>query len=110
MEKTSLKKFKERSENILEKAKDIRERKAPEYSGDEDFHQNFKTASKYLGVRPITVATVYLWKHISSIFSYSKEEDIPQSEPMETRFADAINYLLIVYSLYIEEKEGKEDK
>lgn len=104
-EGTSLEEFQGRSEKILEKAKEIRKSKNPAYAGEHDFHQNFKTIAKYLEIRPIAVASIYLWKHISSILSYAKDEEVPQAEPMETRFADCINYLLILYSLYIEEKE-----
>lgn len=101
--KTTLNQFNERVEDLLSEAKDIREEKNPSYSGEDDYHGNFKKLARLKNVRPISVAFNQYWKHFSSLLSYVKDDSVPQAEPLEERFADLINYTLIMYSLYKEE-------
>ena len=102
---TTLEEFQSRVDALLNYARETREEKNPAYSGDNDYHENFKTAAKFLDVRPITVAAIYYWKHVSAILSYAKDKDIEQAESLESRFVDCLNYSFIMYSLYKEEQE-----
>lgn len=104
---TTLTEFKDRVEDLTESAAETRAEKNPAYSGDNDYHENFKTAAEFLDVRPVTVAAIYYWKHVSAILSYAKDKDIEQAESLESRFVDALNYTFIMYSLYKEEQEFK---
>ena len=53
---------------------------------------NFDSISSNLGIAPIEVLSVYLSKHISSLFSYFKTRKT-YSEPIEGRVQEIINYV-----------------
>ena len=65
---------------------------------------NFDSISRNLGIAPIEVLSVYLSKHISSLFSYFKTRKT-YSEPIEGRVKDIINYLLLMVAM-IERDRG----
>ena len=65
---------------------------------------NFDNISSNLGIAPIEVLSVYLSKHISSLFSYFKTRKT-YSEPIEERVKDIINYLLLMVAM-IERDRG----
>ena len=74
--------------------------KGLEYSrGEVDVNSNFKRVAESVGSDPVTVAYVYLAKHLDSIANFVKTRETPSGEPIEGRIADAINYLAIMGSL-----------
>lgn len=88
---------------LLELAKRIADSKRPAYTvGSEDVLANFKRIGDRTGMDPLQVLDVYLLKHLDSITAYSNKS-IDQSEPIAERFADAINYLLLKFSLLVEQ-------
>lgn len=84
--------------------------KGDEYASDTDRLSNFKRGAEILGMRPLDVWAVYFNKHIDGINSYVKrtktehytDVDAKLSEPIEGRFEDAINYLLLGVALLLE--------
>lgn len=81
--------------------------KGAEYSrGETDVNSNFKRVADAVGSDPVTIAYVYLAKHLDSIANYVKTRNTPSGEPFEGRLGDAVNYLMILGSL-IKEAEGK---
>lgn len=103
--KTTLKEFQEKAETLLSNAKSIREEKNPVYAldnQDADYHANFRFIAESVGITPLQVWAVYALKHITSILTFVKNSDVDQPEPLDERFADAINYLLMGFSLYKE--------
>lgn len=79
-------------------AKLIREAKGPEYT----FHstnrlRNFDDVAGAINATPEQVLFTYMYKHFSSIASYCGDPDRKMSEPIESRIADMINYLLLLY-------------
>jgi len=56
---------------------------------------NFENIGKTLGLTPMKVLSVYLQKHISSLFNYLKTEK-EYAESIEGRIMDIINYLLLL--------------
>lgn len=79
-------------------AKLIREAKGPEYT----FHstnrlRNFDDVAAMTNATPEQVLFTYMYKHFSSIASYCGDPDRKLSEPIESRIADMINYLLLLY-------------
>ena len=56
---------------------------------------NFENIGKTLGLSPMKVLSVYMQKHISSIFNYLKDGK-EYSESIEGRISDIINYLLLL--------------
>ena len=89
-------------ETILYEAKVLRVAKGHDYSGDEDSNRNFKEGGKRLGLKPEQVLGVYLDKHLEAIHTFIKD-GVVKSEPIEGRVMDAINYLLILLSIYKEQ-------
>jgi hypothetical protein len=91
--------------DLLATAKRIADSKRPAYTvGSPDVLANFKRIGDRTTLGPLKVLDVYLLKHIDSITAYS-DGDIEQSEPIEGRFADAINYLLLKYALLVERRD-----
>ena len=66
---------------------------------------NFDNISNNLGIKPIEVLSVYLSKHISSLFSYFKTKKT-YSEPIEERVKDIINYLLLMVARIKRDKKN----
>ena len=91
------------SDKLLALANEIEAAKRPAYTGDNtDVLHNFKEVAVRLGLKPIEVWGVYFLKHIDAITSYVKDQEIPQAEPIETRFADALNYLKLGLAIIYE--------
>lgn len=83
----------------------LTETKGKEYSRHEnDVNSNFKRLSEETAIPSKTVLYIYLKKHLDAISSYIKTGQV-LSEPIESRIADAINYLFILASLIEEEKD-----
>lgn len=73
---------------------DILKVKGPDYTkGSPDPLHNFKECAKFTGLTPQQVLGVYLHKHISAIYAHINNQT--ESEPIEGRIADVINYMLL---------------
>ena len=89
--------FKERIE--------VMKSKGIEYTkGNKDKLANFKEIAQLLGLTPLQVWSVYFFKHIASILNYVREGKV-HSEPIRSRFVDAINYLELGLALIEEVKD-----
>jgi hypothetical protein len=92
--------------SLLADAHEIETSKRPAYtSGSADVLANFKSIAARTGATPGQVLTVYLLKHIDAITAALCMPDLPQAESVESRFADAVNYLKLGYALVVE-REG----
>ena len=90
---------------LLQLAESIMNAKQPEYTmNNTDVLNNFKTTAEALKIAPIQVWEVFLNKHIQQILTHSQNEETIESEPIKTRYADAINYLTLGIALL---KDGK---
>ncbi len=82
------------SEDLLAKAAALRELKNMDYSrGDVNPHAFFYDTARKKGITPAQVWGVLSEKHNAAIDSFIKNGS--ESEPLEGRIIDAINYLLI---------------
>lgn len=72
-------------------------------AGSPDRLANFKSAANVLGVSPEKILGVYLWKHLSAIFTYIDKGQL-ESEPIESRIVDSVNYLALLYKMVKEKK------
>ena len=71
---------------------------------------NFERLSNILGTDRKKILLVYLFKHIDAITAYINGQYM-DTEPVQGRIVDAINYLTILYAMIEEEnKENEEDK
>ena len=89
-------------EMVLPEIKKIRMSKGINYSGKEDYLKNFKTIGEELNISPEKVLWIYLRKHMDAIRSYIKEEYVDDTETIESRIYDAINYLLLLLGIVLE--------
>ena len=92
-------------DKVLEQCRDIMNSKGVAYSGTDDKFGNFKRIAKKLNLRTEQIWSVYFNKHIDAIDAYIRGE-YSDSEPIEGRIMDAINYLLLLYGILAEEKRG----
>lgn len=77
-------------------------KKGNDYAGNEDVLRNFKLNAERLGLRPEQIWAVYFMKHIDAILTYVSDQRI-QSEPIDGRIQDSINYLLLFQAMVTEE-------
>lgn len=87
--------------------------------GEENSNSNFYRVGEALGHSPMETAWVYALKHIDAISAYIKggcNGKLIGGESVEGRIGDAVNYLLILYSILVQEgvldnpvDDGKED-
>ena len=92
--------FKETKKYLLDKCQEIMEAKQPEYTQKNiDILNNFKCSAKFIGIEPMEVWAVFFNKHIQAILTHAGDPYMPQAEPIESRYADAINYLLLGFSI-----------
>jgi len=99
--------FKIQKEKLLDLANEIMSKKQPEYTNqDEDVFYNFKNTAKSLGLEPMEVWAVFFHKHIQAILTHAHNPNMDEAEPIESRYADALNYLFLGYGLIIENKKN----
>ena len=92
--------------DLLASAHDIADAKRPAYTiGSEDVLANFKRVAERTGLTPQQVCCVYLLKHTDAICAAVKDSGIPQAEDLKGRFADAINYLVLLWAVMQESNE-----
>jgi len=91
---------------------DMMNRKGPDYASgpsaseeERDRLWNFKEVARRSGSDPFKVWAVYFIKHIVSLEKWVREREL-QSESLEGRIIDAINYLVLFKAL-LKEGEGE---
>lgn len=82
--------------------------KGADYSEGDDRLANFKEGASRLGLPIMKVWGTYFLKHIAAIEAYIRRGDV-KSEPIEGRFADAINYLVLGRAIIEEQKATQKD-
>jgi hypothetical protein len=92
------------AEQIFAECLELRKVKGKDYSeSNEDILINFKKAADKFGMTPYQILGVYMDKHYCAILNYIKNNGQSESEPIEGRINDAINYLILLRGL-IEDK------
>jgi len=79
--------------------------KGKDYAGNEDANSNFKMVAERVGqpgVDKYMTWAVYFMKHLMSIETWLRTRKL-ESEPLITRIADAVNYLLILMTMLAED-------
>jgi hypothetical protein len=64
---------------------------------------NFYEAASFLKQTPFQVLGVYFYKHLTAIFAFFEHGQV-ESEPIEGRLHDAVNYLLLAAKMVAREK------
>ena len=76
--------------------------------GDLDRTDNFKQAAENNGVTPFQAWGVYFYKHVSAVWRFLKDGKV-ESEPIDGRLHDVINYSILLL-LLVREMRDKEPK
>lgn len=103
---TSQERFEQVFAETVAKMKVLLLSKGSDYSDNNDRLSNFKNNSCKLGLRPMQVWAIYFLKHIDAISKYCATEKLA-SEPIESRFLDALNYLMLGLALIKENDLNK---
>lgn len=89
---------------LLSKCIETLNTKGKDYAlGKEDRLHNFYTVADFTGMTPEQALGVYLYKHISAIYAYISNGKV-ESESIESRILDAINYLLLFHKMVQHER------
>jgi hypothetical protein len=89
---------------------DLLIRKGADYAGSEDRLANFKRNADQVGLTPLQVWGIYINKHWDAIMTFVRTGAV-SSEDIQSRFQDAINYLILGSALVAEaEQMGHEDE
>jgi len=97
------KEFENQISELIAQAIDIRNAKQPEYTlENKDVLNNFKQSAIRAGIHPMQVWSIFFDKQLSSIQAHIKNPDLPKAEPLDSRWADMYNYLLLGFALYKE--------
>lgn len=95
-------------DKLFEQCKELHRKKGIDYTrGSLDKLDNFKKAAIFVGSTPEQALGTLLYKQISSIFSYIEHRGAFESEPINSRIMDAINYLALFYLMVNEKKDGQ---
>ena len=98
--------FNEAYDTLYNHAMSIREAKQPEYTMQNiDVLNNFKQSAIRAGIHPMQVWSIFFDKQLTSIQSHIKNPNLVQAEPLDSRWADLYNYLLLGFALYKESDE-----
>lgn len=98
--------FKLHCQNLIDEAQKIRDAKQPEYTKmSEDVLANFKNSGKNLDVPALYVWSIFMDKQLSSVQAHIKNPNLERAEPIESRFADLYNYILLGYALFKEKED-----
>lgn len=73
--------------------------------GNIDRLHNFRTVAAFADVTDYKALGVYFYKHVSAIFSFIKSGGQNESEPIEDRIADVINYMLLFHKMVVENRK-----
>ncbi len=96
--------------DLLAYAHQIETDKRPGYTfTSNDVHKNFKSIAERIGITPFQVWLVYFLKHVDAITTALSRRDAPAAEPLQGRFADAVNYLKLGWTLYVEDCKTDDD-
>ena len=72
-------------------------------SGDEGRLKNFYAGAPRIGITPMQVLATYMYKHWSAIETFISKGKV-ESEAIEGRIADSVNYLFLLYAMIQHEK------
>lgn len=68
--------------------------------------KNFYRNSDRLDLSPYKILAVYMFKHIDAVEAYLRRGFV-ESEPIEGRIMDCINYFLLLYKMIKHEREHR---
>lgn len=97
-------KFTEVVLGIVDECKELLIKKGEDYSTDKDRISHFKDAERFTSLSRWQVWEALFFKHIQGIRTYMKSGRKGLNEDIHHRIRDAINYLIILEAMLVEEK------
>lgn len=95
--------FTKEHEDLIAKSVDLLKAKNKDYSTDGDPLAGFKKIASDLGITPFQVWAVFASKHWQALTNFAKSNKA-ESEPIEGRIMDMINYSVLLHLLIIDSK------
>jgi hypothetical protein len=90
------------------KCEEIARAKGADYTvGSQDALANFKGVGLDMDIPPQVACWIFMNKHYKAITNYVKSRGKSQSEPIDGRIDDLINYLVLLKGLIKEEEHRK---
>lgn len=87
---------------------EVAEKKNKDYSrGNKDSLDNFKSGAEAIGITPLQSCWLQMNKHYAALTHYAKTGGSFESEPINSRIEDLINYAVFMKAL-IEDKKPQE--
>jgi hypothetical protein len=80
--------------------------KGEEYSGTEDRLRNFRETAAACGVDIPVVWMVFFRKGLAAVEKWCRDGELKSNESIHDRIKDAINYLLLLELIALEEERG----
>lgn len=99
--------FSNRVDEIFKICKEVLTSKGDAYARDDDRFANFNRLAEQLVLPRTTIWKVYFQKHMDAIESYMAGYR-GDPEKITSRFVDAINYLLLLYGMLIEDENERD--
>jgi hypothetical protein len=102
----SNKDFYELMKALFAKCEEIARKKGADYTkGSVDALANFKEGGAAINVDALDVCWIFTNKHWQAITNYVKTEGQSESEPIDERIKDMINYLVLMHGIIVEKRE-----
>ena len=95
--------------SVVKACWDIYDRKGKDYTqgkGDLDRLDNFKEAGRRNRITPYQAWGTYFYKHESAMWRFVKEGKV-ESEPIESRLYDIINYTILLLLMISVDEAGE---
>ena len=93
---------------LLDECKELLVKKGEDYSTDADRLDSFKSAEQFTSLTQWQCWEALFFKHVQSLRSYMKSGRKPLNEDIHHRIRDAINYLILLEAMLVEEQDEKE--
>jgi hypothetical protein len=101
------KEFYDLMQTVFDSCQKIAKSKGEDYTkGSLDALANFKEGGIDVGIDPMKVCWIFMNKHYQAITNYVKTGGQSESEPINERIKDMINYLVLLQGLITEGSAG----
>lgn len=88
-------------ETLLARANAVLTQRGRAYASDEDRFKNFKEIGARAGITPLQTCHIFLQKGMAVLDKLAQGREI-EGEDVIDRFADALNYIRLMWGLYVE--------
>lgn len=98
--------FNQSREELFSICKGITDKKGRDYTkGNHDVLSHFSESASSFGMTKYQNLGTFLKKHIDAIYNYIKSDGQSESEPIQSRIADAINFLTFFNAMVLEDNK-----